>query len=301
MKQRTWLTALMFLLPNMLGFMVFTLLPVLAAFILSLFQWDLFHRPRFVGLQNFTTLLGVTSEVGDRYFTDGRFWKYLFNTLFFMLAIPISMAGSLVLALVLNQRLPGRVVFRTIFFLPSICMGVGVLLLWKYLYASDVGLVNKALAAFGIAGPDWLGNYHWAKPAIMTMGVWATMGGTNMILYLAGLQNISPELYEAAEIDGASKWSQFRHITLPLLTPTTFFILITSIIYGFQGEFDSAYIMTQGGPDGSTTSLAYYIYSHAFEWFNMGYAAAISVVMFALIFVVTLINWRFVGRRVHYV
>jgi multiple sugar transport system permease protein len=299
-RQRFWIP-LAFLLPNSLGFLTFTLIPVAAALVLSLIQLDIFHPPRFVGLQNFRTLLGITlEETGDWYFTDARFWKYLYNTLFFMLAIPFTMGSSLLLAIVLNQKLPGRVFFRTVFFVPSICMGVGVLLLWKFIYMPDVGVINKLLATIGIRGPDWLGNYYWAKPAIMNMGVWAAMGGTNMILYLAGLQNIPPELYEAAEIDGASTWQRFWHVTLPMLAPTTFFILITSIIYGFQGEFESAYVMTQGGPDGSTTTLVYYIYNHAFEYFNMGYAAAISVVLFALILLVTLVNWRYVGRKVHY-
>jgi multiple sugar transport system permease protein len=297
MTRRSNLTALGFLTPNIIGFLVFTLLPVGAALGLSLFSWDLFHAPRFVGLKNFRTLLGWTAIDGETYFNDSRFWKFLGNTLFFMLAIPISMAGSLLLACVLNQKLPGRTIFRTIFFLPSICMGVGVLLLWRFLYESD-GLINAFLGYFMIEGPNWLKDYYWAKPAIMNMGLWATIGGTNMVLYLAGLQNIPPELYEAAEIDGASGWRRFLHITFPLLAPTTFFIFITSVIAGFQGEFDSAYVMTQGGPDGSTTTLSYYIYLHAFRWFNMGYAAAIAVVMFGLILLTTLINWR-LNRGAH--
>lgn len=301
MNRKGILTPIGFLLPNAAGFAVFTLIPVVAALALSLYQWDIFHAPRFVGLQNFQTLLGVTSDADGWYMADRRFWQYLLNTLFFMLAIPVSMAASLLLALALNQKLPGRTFFRTVFFLPSICMGVGVLLLWKFIYTPEIGMMNRLLAGIGIAGPDWLGDYYWAKPAIMNMGIWASMGGTNMILYLAGLQSIPPELYEAAEIDGASKTGQFWNITLPMLAPTSFFILITSIIYGFQGEFDSAYVMTQGGPDGATTTLVYYIYFHAFEYFNMGYAAAISVVLFAMILLVTLINWRYVGRRVHYV
>jgi len=297
MTRRSNLTALAFLTPNIVGFLVFTLLPVAAALGLSLFRWDLFHPPEFVGLRNFKTLLGWTILEGDYYFNDPRFWKFLGNTLFFMLAIPVGMAGSLLLACILNQKLPGRTLFRTVFFLPSICMGVGVLLLWRFLYEPE-GLINTFLAPFGIEGPDWLKNFYAAKPAIMIMGLWAAIGGTNMVLYLAGLQNIPPELYEAAEIDGASGWHRFRHITFPLLAPTTFFILITSVITGFQAEFDSAYVMTQGGPDGATTTLSYYIYLHAFRWFNMGYAAAIAVVMFALILLTTLINWR-LNRSAH--
>ena len=296
MIRRSKLTILAFLAPNLAGFLVFTLLPVGAALGLCLFQWDLFHPPKFVGLTNFQALLGWTVHDGEWRMNDPRFWKFLGNTLFFMLSIPVSMAGSLLIASVLNQKLPGRTIFRAIFFLPSICMGVGILLLWRYLYNGEFGLINVALRAIGIEGPNWLADYHWAKPAIMGMGLWATVGGTNMILYLAGLQNIPPELYEAAEIDGAAGWQRFRHVTLPMLAPTTFFIFVTSVIAGFQGEFDSAYVMTQGGPDGATTTLSFYIYRHAFQWFNMGYAATIAVVMFGLILLTTLINWRFASR-----
>ena len=135
----------------------------------------------------------------------------------------------------------------------------------------------------------------------MLMTLWATMGGTAMILYLAGLQGIPAELYEAAEIDGASTWARFRHVTWPMLAPTTFFIFVTSVIAGFQGGFDAAYIMTRGGPDGATTTLSYYIYNHAFHFSNMGYAAAIAVVLFVIVLIVTLLVWRFGGRKVEYV
>lgn len=294
MNRRNW-TAMAFLAPNIVGFLIFTLLPIVASLGLSLFRWDLFHAPQFIGLENFEKLLGFGIRDGQILLNDARFWKYLGNTLYFMVSIPLAMASSLFLACLLNQKLFGRVIFRTVFFLPGICMGVGVMLLWRYLYEGDFGLINAALRLLGINGPDWLADYDWAKPAIMSMGLWATIGGTNMILYLAGLQNIPPELYEAAEIDGAGMWHQFRHITIPLLGPTSFFIFITSLIAGFQGEFDSAYVMTQGGPDGATTTLSYYIYLHAFRWFNMGYAATIAVVMFGLILIATLLNWRFGG------
>jgi ABC-type sugar transport system permease subunit len=281
-----------FLAPSVAGFFVFTLIPVVAVLVLSFFKWDLFHLPQFVGLQNFRKVLGVVNRNGQWEWADPQFWKSLGNTIFFMMAIPISMAGSLLLACVLNQKLRGRIFFRTVFFLPSICMGVGILLLWRFLFDGESGLINEGLAAVGIRGPNWLTDYYWAKPAIMLMGLWASIGGTNMILYLAGLQNIPPELYEAAQIDGASGVQQFFHVTLPMLAPTTFFVFTTSVIGGFQGEFDSAFVMTRGGPDGATTPLSFFIYRHAFEWFNMGYAAAISIVMFALIMITTLINWR---------
>ncbi|HOM80587.1 MAG TPA: sugar ABC transporter permease [Armatimonadota bacterium] len=300
-KWRENLTALAFLSPNLIGFLIFTLLPVLAGFLLSLCHWDLFHPPRFVGLRNFVDLLGWYTDEGKVHANDPRFWKYLGNTFFLMMGIPINMAASLLLAMVLNQKLVGRTFFRTIFFLPTICMGVGVMLLWMWILNPEFGLLNYLLSLVNIQGPAWLKSYAWAKPSLMMMQLWVAMGGTSMILYLAGLQGIPPELYEAADVDGASGWDRFRHITLPLLTPTTFFIFITSVIGGFQGGFDAAYIMTRGGPDGATTTISYYIFSHAFEWFNMGYAAAIAVVLFGLVLVVTLINWRYGGKRVHYV
>jgi multiple sugar transport system permease protein len=281
--------------------MLFTLLPVAAAFGLSLCRWDLFHPPRFVGLENFQKLIGWSAVDGRLQPHDPRFWKYFGNTLVFMLVIPVTMAGSLILALMLNQKLHGRVLFRTIFFLPSVSFGIGMMLLWRYMYEPDIGLINVLLRHVGIQGPDWLGNYGWAKPAIMNMNLWATIGGTNMVLYLAGLQGISPELYEAAEVDGAGICRQFWSVTVPLLMPTTFFIFVTSIIFGFQGDFDSAFVMTLGGPDGATTTLGYYVFSHAFQWFNMGYAAATSVVLFLLTLLATIVNWRLGGGRGHYV
>jgi multiple sugar transport system permease protein len=297
MNRRNNGTAWLFLFPNAIGFSVFTLFPVAAALILSLFQWDIFHAPRFVGLRNFVDLLGWSNGHGHWQPNDPRFWKYLGNTLFFMLAVPVTIFGSLLLAVVLNQKLIGRNLFRTLYFLPTICSGIGLMLLWKFLYNPQFGLINRALSWIGVQGPDWLDSYQWAKPAIMIMNLWANVGGTGMILYLAGLQSISPELYEAASLDGATAWHKFWHITVPLVSPTTFFIAITAIIAGFQGEFDSAYVMTQGGPDGSTTSISYYIYSHAFQYFNMGYAASIAVVLFGMILLVTLVSFRLGGGR----
>lgn len=301
MKRNQGLAATIFLAPNLIGFLTFTFLPVIAALVLSLCRWDLFSEPSFAGVRNFVDLLGWYREGGRIHANDPEFWKYLGNTLFLMMGIPINMAAALFIALVLNQKLRFRVFFRTIFFLPTICMGVGVMLLWMWIYNPEFGLLNHLLAAVGIHGPSWLKSYAWAKPAIMLMGLWAAMGGTNMIIYLAGLQGIPPELYEAADIDGASGWHRFWYITFPSLTPTTFFIFITSVIGGFQGGFDAAYIMTRGGPDGATTTISYYTFLHGFQYFNMGYAAAIAVVLFFLVLIVTLVNWKFGGKRVEYV
>ena len=300
MRAKNNTIAFAFLAPNFLGFLVFTSIPVVAAFVLSLFEWNLFQPPRFVGLRNFVDLLGFFRDDGVLYASDPRFWKFLFNTLFLMLNIPIAMSLSLFLAVVLNQKIRGRVLFRTVFYLPTICSGIGIMLLWMWIYNPEFGLANYLLGLVGIRGPLWLKSYHLAKPSLMLMGLWGAMGGTSMILYLAGLQGISPTLYEAAQMDGANAWHRFRHITFPMLAPTTFFIFITSVIGGFQGGFQAAYVMTRGGPDGATSTISYYIYNHAFQWFNMGYAAAIAVVLFALVAAVTLVNWRFGGRKVSY-
>ena len=265
------------------------LLPILAALFLAFVKWDMLSPMEFVGFANFKKLL-----------SEPDFWKFSYNTVFLMLVIPVQMLGSLFLAIALNQKLKGIVVFRTIYFLPTICSGVALLILWKWIYDYENGLFNMMLARLGIEGPNWLGSIAWAKPAIMIMTFWTAVGGYNMILYLASLQGISPDLYEAADIDGASQWQRFWSITWPLVSPTTFFIFITSVIGGFQGGFEAAYILTRGGPAHATTTISYYIYNHAYQWFNMGYASAISWVLFIAVFLATAINWKFGGKRVVY-
>jgi len=307
MKKGDTLAAIGFLSPNILGFMLFTFLPIIASLILAFCQWDIISGVKgieWVGLKNFVTLLGfsVQEVEGNTSLAanDPLFWYYLYNTVFLMLGIPIGMAGSLFLAMLLNQKIPARDSFRTIFFLPTMCVPVALFLLWRWLFNHQFGLLNYVIGLLGLQGPDWLGTVAWAKLSIMLASLWIGVGGGGMILYLAGLQGIPKDLYEAAEIDGAGSWNRFKHITWPLLTPTTFFIFITSIIGGFQGGFEAAFMMTQGGPAGSTTSIAYYIYLNAFTWFKMGYAASISWILFLLVFVVTIVSWRYGGRRVHY-
>lgn len=193
------------------------------------------------------------------------------------------------------------VTFRTIFYLPQFTSGVAVYILWKSLYRPETGPVNMGLeAGFNAIGlalvpPSWLAEIAWAKPAILAMGMWIFIGGQNMLLYLAALSNVPQELLDASEVDGASRWQRFRHVTWPQLAPTTFFITVVSVIGGLQGGFEQARVMTQGGPAGSTTTLSYYIYNKMFQDLDMGYAAAISWVLFAFIFVATALNWRF-GR-----
>ena len=282
---------------------------------------------------------------------DGRFWYYLYNTLYLMIGLPVAIVGALSLAMLLNEELPfgawrsraigagacgglallcvilgfglgwsnvgvlagivwlfaslgflfNIVTFRTIFYLPQFTSGVAVYVLWKSLYRPETGPINQGLdslfTTMGLAlvPPSWLAEIAWAKPAIVAMGVWIFVGGQNMLLYLAALSNVPAELIDAANVDGAGRWQRFRHVTWPQLAPTTFFISIVSVIGGLQGGFEQARVMTEGGPAGSTTSLSYYIYNKMFGDLDMGYAAAISWVLFAVIFAATALNWRF-GR-----
>ncbi len=289
------IAAYLFLAPNLIGFLIFTSIPVLASLVLSFMKWDLFSPPQFVGFENFNAL-----------FHDSYFWQYCWNTVYLMMAIPFSIAGSLILALALNQKLKGMTFFRTLYFLPTICSGVAIYMLWRLVYNPDFGIFNMLIAKFGdligvpLQGPFWLTDEAWAKPALIIMSVWQTVGGYNMILYLAALQGVPRDLYEAAEIDGANSWQKFWAVTWPQISPTTFFIATMSVIGGFQAGFDPAYIMTGGGPNGSTTTVIYYIFNNAFKWHQMGYAAAISWVLFLVIFVVTLGKWKLFSKTVHY-
>jgi len=293
------LAAYGFLLPNFLGFLIFVFFAVLASFVLGFVEWDILSPMKFAGVRNFVELLGFHKDAGKLVANDPQFWYYLYNTLFLMLGIPIGMLGSLLLALVMNQKLKGIIFFRTIYFLPTITAGVASCLLWRWLYNPDFGLINAVIAKLGdiihlpLQGPDWLSSTAWAKPALMIMGLWGAIGGYNMILYLAALQGVPQFLYEAAEIDGANGWQKFWNITFPMITPTTFFIFVMSVIAGFQGGFMAANIMTGGGPAGATTTLSYYIYNNAYQWFKMGYAASIAWFLFLLVFVVTLFNLKY--------
>jgi len=294
------LAGFLFITPNFLGFLLFTSLPVLASLVLAFVHWDILTPPKFAGLQNFINLLGCHQEEGRIVANDPLFWKYCGNTAFLMVAIPINMACSLALALAMNQKLKGIVIFRTIYFLPTIAAGVALCMLWRWIYNPDFGLLNTLLAKIHVKGPDWLSSTAWAKPALILMGIWTGMGGRNMILYLAALQGVPGQLYEAAAIDGATPWQKFWNITFPMISPTTFFIFVMSVISGFQGGFQAAYIMTGGGPAGATTTIQYYIYNNAFQWFKMGYAASIAWFLFIIVLIVTLFNWRYGGRVVNY-
>ena len=297
----------LFLLPNVLGFLIFTLVPVIVSLVLSFVRWDMLSPAHFIGLTNFINLLGFHKEAfGGIVPNDPLFWQCLGNTLFLMMIIPVQIMASLGLAMAMTKKLKFINFFRAVFFMPTITNGVAICLLWAWIYNYDFGLLNNLMVRFGnfISVPftrvPWLVSTAWAKPSLMLMGLWIMIGGYNMILFMAALQGVPRELYEAAQIDGAGSWHKFWSITWPMISPTTFFVTIMAIIGGFQGGFMQAYIMTGGGPDRSTTTLEYLIYNHLYSWQHVGYAAAIAWFVFIVVFVVTLLNWRFGGKLVQY-
>lgn len=308
---REAIVAYLFLLPNFLGFLIFTSIPILVSLCLSFFDVQLAPWPqvlsgKIVGLANFVKLLGYHLKDGAWIANDPNFWKFTGNTLFLMLAIPFQIFGALILALLYKQKLRGVVVFRTVYFLPVISLGVGTFLLWQWVYNPNFGLLNSMIAKIGdilnikLQGPHWLSSAAWAKPSLIIMCIWLYMGGHNAILFLAALQNIPRDFYDAASVDGANAWQRFWSVTWPMISPTTFFITIMSVIFGFQGGFMMAYIMTRGGPNGATTTLEYYIFKNLYEWHHVGYAATIAWFLFIFIFIFTLVSWRHGGKLVHY-
>ncbi|MFE6151036.1 carbohydrate ABC transporter permease [Streptomyces sp. NPDC057889] len=258
-------------------------LPVVAAVFLAFTSYDVLSAPKFVGLDNFRDMLG-----------DAVFRKSILNTVVYtFFTVPFGMALGLLLALGLNAGLRARGVFRTAIFLPQVTATVAIALVWLWIYNPRNGLFTTLLSIFGVEGPAWLASTTWAMPSVILVGIWQGIG-MKMLIYLAALQNLPKELYEAASVDGASKVRQFFSLTLPLLKPATFFVLITSMITAFQ-SFDQIYILTDGGPANSTTMMTYEIYKSAFREFRVGYACAQSLVLFVLLMAFTLVNRRMMG------
>jgi multiple sugar transport system permease protein len=279
-----------FVAPALTAILVFFVLPVVAALVLSFTDYDIYAvadpaHLRVVGAENYRHLL-----------EDPRFWRALRNTAWFVaLAGPLSVGASLGAALLLNARLVRfRAVFRTVFFLPVVTTLVAVAVVWRYLYHPRHGLLNQLLATVGIEPIDWLGNPAWAMPAIVLLAVWKNFG-FNMVIFVAGLQAIPERLYEAARLDGADAWQQFRAVTLPMLGPTFLFVAVITMIGYFQ-LFAEPYVMTQGGPGQATLSVVLLMYEEGFRWWHMGYAAAVAFVLFAIILAGTLLQTRLRGR-----
>jgi multiple sugar transport system permease protein len=286
--RRQALAGYLFIAPAMVIFFVFTLLPVAIALYLSLTNYDVFTRIDWVGLGNYQDV-----------FDDEFFWRALINTTTYTAwTIPLSMAIGLGLALLLNQKLRGLGIYRTIYYVPVVTSMVAVAMIWIQLFDPLYGVLSNALEAIGIKGIDWLGDPNLAMPSVIVVSVWKVIGW-NMLIYLAGLQGIPDYLKEAAAIDGANRWQSFFKITLPLLQPTTFFIFVTSLIGAFQ-VFDQVYVMTGGGPANATTTLVHQIYNAAFKALDMGYAAAMSFVLFGIILVISLLSMRAIRGEVAY-
>lgn len=274
------LAAFLFLLPNLAGFLILTAIPVLASFVLSLYDWKLLDQPVFAGLANFREL-----------FTDGLFWKSTLNTVVFvMVKVPVSMAIALFLAIILNRSIPGRNFFRTVVFIPVICSAVSVALIWQPLFEQSSGLLNSIVTFFGGQPIPWLSSTKYAMTSVILVAVWKEIGYA-MVIFLAGLQGISRTYYEAARVDGANVFQEFFHITVPLISPTTFFVLVTSFISAFQ-VFDLTSVLTQGGPGNATNTLVMYIFQSAFRNFRMGYASAMALALFVIILVLTVVQNR---------
>ncbi|MDZ4764824.1 MAG: sugar ABC transporter permease [Chloroflexota bacterium] len=277
----------LFILPSLIHLIVFLVVPLVFSLILSFHDW---RNPNpanvpYVGLENYEFLMG-----------DRRFWASMSNTLYYtVLAVPLGMAVSLGVALVLNQKLRGVYLFRTLFFMPVVSSWVAVSVIWITLLDPTTGIVNYLLAQIGIAPVNWLGDPRTAMPAIVIITIWKGMG-FNMVIWLAGLQAIPQELYEAASIDGANRVQTFRFLTLPLLAPTSMFMAITGVIGSFQ-VFSPIYVITKGGPLGSTDVAVFHIYQRAFQNFDFGYAAAMAWVLFAVIFTATVFQLWLRRRR----
>lgn len=276
------------LTPWIIGFLVFVAGPMLSSIYISLTSWNVMSPPQFVGLRNFAKLLT----------DDEDFLKSLWVTTYYTFgAVPLGLIVGLLIALLMNVKLPGITIFRTIYYLPAVVAGVAVALLWQWIFNPQMGVINGLLWLIGIKGPGWIYSEQWVIPSFILMSLWGV--GSGMIIYLAGLQSVPTELYEAAAIDGAGKVRQFFAITLPMISPVLFFNLIAGIIASFQ-VFTAAFVMTQGGPNNASLFLVILLYRHAFKYFAMGYASAIAWILFAIIMLFTLLVFRSSSLWVYY-
>jgi multiple sugar transport system permease protein len=305
-QRREERAAYLFLAPGLALFILFVLIPVIAAFYLSFCRYDIIHSPSWIGVRNY-------ARIGQDLSNHGVFYLSLRNTAQYAVGtIPVGMALALALALLVNAGLRGVTLYRTTYYLPVVTSLVAVSLVWMWIYDPSYGLLNYGLELLSrgasflarreitVAPQTWLANPGQAMPAIIAMSIWRGLG-YNMVIYLAGLQGIPDHLYEAAVLDGASPWQRFRAITWPLLKPTTAFILVVSVI-GASQVFAQVYVMTNGGPNNATTTIVHQIFQNAFSFMKMGYASAMAFVLFGLIFVLSLINLRLLrGGEVEYV
>lgn len=279
----------LFISPMVLGYIVFLFGPIVVAFGMSFTNWSLYNTPNFIGFDNYSRALG----------NDPIFWQTVGNTLVFSLGlVPLNITLALGLALLLKQKLPGIGFFRTLIFTPVVTSIVVWVIVWKYIFATDAGLINQLLKIVGVQGPAWLYSENWTMPVVIIVSVLKNVG-LNMVIFLAALQDVPEMYYEAARLDGASRWRMFKSVTLPLITPSIFLATMITVI-GSLKIFGQIYVMTGGGPGTSTYVMVFYIYKQAFQFFDYGYAAALAFVLFAVILVLTLIQWNLRKRWVHY-
>jgi multiple sugar transport system permease protein len=277
----------LFVGPATVHLAVFALIPMLYALVLSLYKFQLFREnPEFTGFRNYSLAL-----------TEEPFLNSLWHSFrFAIMSVPLGMALALGIALLVNQKLRGMAIFRTLFYIPAISSGVAISMLWIYVFLPDTGMINMATSLFGISSVDFLNRTEWAMLALVFMSMWVGLG-PRMVLFLAGLVNIPTSLYEAAEIDGASTWRQFWNVTLPMLVPTTLFVLVTSTIGAMQ-IFTPVYMMTKGGPEESTDVVGYHIYNEAWVNFNTGLASAKSFILLAIIVVISIFQFRLMRSQI---
>jgi multiple sugar transport system permease protein len=273
------LYGLFFIAPAFLLLIVFFFYPIVSGLILSFMNWDGVHQKQYIGFMNFVKM-----------FHDPMFYTSFLNTLYFVVGtVPTTIVLSVIFAVLLNRGLKGTTFFRGVYFMPTIVSTIAISIVWKWIYNGDSGLLNSFLYKLGLSTPDWLNNTHYSMFAIIIMSVWKPIG-SSIVIVLAGLQGIPGTLYEAAHIDGANELRRFWHITLPLLSPVTFFVTVITLIASFQ-VFEQVLVMTGGGPGNSTLVMVFYIYREAFQNFNLGYSSTLAFVLFIIIFLVTLLQW----------
>lgn len=289
LSKRQLIYGYLFLLPNLAGFIILTFIPVIVSLVLSFTDWDGFSIPNFIGIKNYINM-----------FKDETFRISFGNNIYYTVgSVPATIILGLVLAILMNNKVKYIGIFRTIYFMPYITAAVAVSVVWGAIYHPTMGPVNSFLRSMGISNlPQWTASVTWAMPSVIIMSIWKSCG-YYMVLFMAGLQGISKEYYEASEIDGATRWKQFANITLPMLSPTTFFVTVMGIINSFM-VFDQIYIMTEGGPGRATNVLVYHIYRESFQNYNLGYASAMAYFLFVIIMVVTLLQFRGQKKWVHY-
>ncbi|HUX86838.1 MAG TPA: sugar ABC transporter permease [Chloroflexota bacterium] len=290
LKARKALWGYIFLSPWLIGLLVFTIGPIVASFYLSFTDYQVMSPPRWVGLANYE----------KAFIGDNLFWPSLWVTLkYALVVVPVGLFGSLVLAMLLNQGKKGSSALRTVFYVPSLVPAVALALLWIWLFHPEVGPINVALSYAHIKGPAWLTDDHWALTALIIISLWASVGGNTMLIFLAGLQGVPSALLDAASIDGAGRFAKFRHVTLPMISPTLLFNLILGVI-GALKVFTLAFVATQGGPNYSTWFFALHIYQQAFSYFRMGYGSALAWLFVVILLAFTYLQLRVSRRWVYY-